>query len=514
MGQFDQALAEFDERLKAKGYQPLEPFFVLHEKDIPDERTGGITRLDKARLERIVDTQNYRIASTGDATPIIIGHTKRHLSESQQPPLTGWATRYKVAPFFNTGKWGILATPWAKPHEAINFEKYPRRSCELWTDPDLIDPISLLGANTPRLDLGPHLLARGVTGYHLRTPLILEMAMADDTNGGPGSSGSPADGPNTQAAAGTQTDDFAQLKAQVADLMQMKDMLAPLLQELQQAGPETGAPPGGPPGGPMPPGAPPPGPMPMQAGMPPGSGTPPGGQNTMMPQQYNRNGQALQFQHVGYGNDGSPLFQQVAAPVQTQYPAVPQPLQFQANPLFAPPTPYQAPTPSPASEVEALRTQVASLQLARMGDEVTMILNDLEKKVVVDRAQDHARLIRLSKADRDKDIQFMLATRRPVEEQLPGEALPLQFHAVPNPLAQHQQAAPIQLGLGAGDGLYMPPDPNLGKPAAGRAANVHDALMEVVRNRGKLSNTQALDAALEAARSGGGSNGQPRVAIR
>lgn len=503
---YDRELDEFDRHLSAKGYEPLEPFFVLREGSIADERNGGTVKLDKARLERIAAIQNERVATTGDATPIIIGHTRRNLLEKDQPEVTGLATRFSVTKFKNTNSWGLQAVPWAEPGKKVNFERYKRRSCELWTDPDLIDPISLLGANTPRLDLGLHQLQRN--GYRSRTPLTLEMAMADDNGGKPGDADTPAGGQNTAAAEGTQTSEFAQMKAQLAELMQMKDMLAPLLQELQQEGSmgqgqPPGAPPGAPPGGP--PGGPPvgpagPAPGPIQA-----MGTPPGGMNTMMPQQFGRDGQPLQFQHVGYGQDGQPLFRQVpvAAPQQ--------PLQFQhpQQALYTPPTPYQTPAAG-QSEVEALRTQVASLQLARMGDEVTLILNDLERKIVIDRPRDHARLIKMSKADRDADVQFMLNTRKAVEEPLPQEALPLQFHMQP-PQTVGQQNIPIQFGMD--QGMYMAPDPNLGKTAPGtpKAVSAHDALMEIVRNRGKLGTMEAYEAVMNAGANG---NGQQRTPVR
>jgi hypothetical protein len=523
---FTKELDAYDRKLRSEGYEPLKPFFVLKESVVQDERTGGTVKFDKARLERIADTQNERIATTGDATPIIIGHTRKHLLEKDQPPITGLATRFEVTRF---GKvWGLQAVPWAKPADKENFAKYPRRSCEVWTDPDLIDPISLLGANTPRLDLGLHQLSRGDVsqqlalslGYTPRTPLTLELgAMPTDDNddkGGSGDSGKPATPGNVSAAQGTQTSDFAQLRAQVEQLTQQMSLLQPLLAELQMD-PSMGGGMGGPPGGGM--GGPPPGPGgpggPPGGGMggpPPGPiqamGTPPGGGNAMLPQQFGQQGGPMQFQHVGYGNDGSPLFRQVQAPV----PASQQPLQFgqygQApQPMFTPPT---AAVPGSQTETEQLRVQVAQLQLARLGDEVNMILNDLDTKIVIDRQRDYNDLIKLEKPQRDQAIQFMLATRKPKEEPVPPEALPLQFHAQPPAPQVPVQNAPVQLA-GISDGMYMPPDPTLGRqaPGAPKAVSTHDALMEIVRNRGKLSATAAFDQAIAAARNGGSQNGIP-----
>lgn len=495
-------LNAFDHKLRANGYEPLEPFFVLKEARIADERTGGIVTLDKNRLQKVADIQNERIATTGDATPIIIGHTRRGLAEKDQPAVTGLATRFEVVKF---GKvWGLRATPWAKPQDKENFKRYPRRSCEFWTDPDLIDPISLLGANTPRLDLGLHQLSRDQQlvqnlGYIPRVPLTLEMtAMADENENGNGDSGKPATPKNVDAAQGTETSEFAQMKAQLQQVMQQMSLLQPLLAELQMD-PSMGgggAPPGGPPGGP-PPGGPGGGapPAPIQA-----MGTPPGGGNAMIPQQFGRQDGPMQFQHVGYANDGSPLFRQVPA-----QPAAPMQFAHPQQALFTPPTPIQQPAGTNSqAEVEQLRTQVATLQLARMGDEVNMILNDLDTKIVIDRQRDYNDLIKLEKPQRDQAIQFMIATRKTKEAPLPPEALPLQFHAQPPQMqAPVQQNMPIQLA-GLGDAMYMPPDPNIGRPAPGtpRTISTHDALMEIVRNRGKMSAPEAFEQAMAAARNG------------
>lgn len=517
MANYSRELDAFDRELRSKGYEPLDPFFLLREGEIADERTGGKVKLTKARLEKIAETQNQRIIQTGDATPIIVGHTKRHLLEKDQPEITGLATRFEVARFHKTKSWGLRAVPWSKPENKLNFEKYKRRSCELWTDPDLIDPISLLGANTPRLDLGLHQLSRETLarslGYVPRTPLQMEMSdMPEDTDKGPpDDSKEPATQDNMDAAAGGQSSQVAQLSAQVQQIMQMMNVLQPLIQELQSQGGGMGdmggAPPpgggmGGPPGGGM--GGPPPGPAgpsPVQA-----QGGPPGGMNPMMPQQMGRG--PAQFQMVGYGHDGQPIYQQVAAPP----PPVYQPLQFQQPQGGMSP---DAQVIALQQQVENQRVQLASLQLARMGDEVTLILQDLGKKVVVDRVKDHAALVKMNPKERNEAIQFMLATRKQVEPELPPEAVPLQFQAGPAAFqpAGTQQPVPLQFGLNQNDGMYMPPDPTLGRTAPGTppSRSTHDALMEIVRNRGKLGSMEAFDAAMNGAMNG---NGQAPTRLR
>lgn len=113
-------------------------------------------------LEAMCENMNSRIRETGDYTPITIGHSKRN-SESgdDTPPVYGFAGPFYVGQFGKERpRAAIFAKNWALYREdADNLKKrYPRRSVELWAEPNLkdryFDPISLLGAETPRRDLG------------------------------------------------------------------------------------------------------------------------------------------------------------------------------------------------------------------------------------------------------------------------------------------------------------------------------------------------------------------------
>lgn len=476
-----------EERLKSRGYQPLEPFFVLREGVIADERSpGNSVKLTRQRLEKIAEFQNNRIENTGDATPIVVGHTRRGISENSQPALTGWAVKFELAPFFDTGTYGIRATPWAKPEDKINFERYPRRSAELWTDPDLIDPISLLGANTPRFDLGPHLLQREQQkvsdgGYVPRRPITLEMCdMA--TNDTPDTDKPAGKDPGNSPANSSQSSEFQELKAQVQQILAL---LQPLLDEAQQGGaggpgglggdPSMGGmPPGGdpsmggmPPGGPgggMPPGGAPPGgpgggmpPVQAQAG-------PAGGMNTMMPQQ------------MGYGYANA-----YGQPVQMGY---------EYGQGYAPPVPTARPVDP---QVVQLQKQVAAMEHHIAATEVNIRLAEVAKQVVVDPARDFPRLIKLSRQEQEAEIQYMLATRKPVEQPLPGMGIPgIGDHVGPG--AAPGALQPIQFSRN-GAGFALPADPALSNATVQRTE--HDRLMELVRKGNGRVSLEDYDAIMQ-----------------
>ena len=119
------------------------------------------THIDRDVLEQIATNNNRRIAETGDAAPVVVGHTKDDKPEHTQPSIIGYCYDFGVEPFHNTGRLGLACTPIAENREAAElFRKYPRRSVELWLSRLEIDPISLLGATSPERDLGLHRFSR------------------------------------------------------------------------------------------------------------------------------------------------------------------------------------------------------------------------------------------------------------------------------------------------------------------------------------------------------------------
>lgn len=131
------------------------PDVPILDEHVLTARDGDVEAVvDAAFLEDVADNCNARFAATGDAVPLVIGHTKADAAETEQPPIVGYATDFKVGDFGGTGRQAIYATFHVRREREQVLRDYPRRSVELWVRKREIDPISLLGATTPERDLG------------------------------------------------------------------------------------------------------------------------------------------------------------------------------------------------------------------------------------------------------------------------------------------------------------------------------------------------------------------------
>lgn len=118
-------------------------------------RDGDVEAVvDAAFLEDVAENCNGRFASTGDAVPLVVGHTVPNAPETEQPPIVGYATNFRVGDFNDTGRQAIYCDFHVHKEHENALRDYPRRSVELWVRKREIDPISLLGATTPERDLG------------------------------------------------------------------------------------------------------------------------------------------------------------------------------------------------------------------------------------------------------------------------------------------------------------------------------------------------------------------------
>ena len=139
----------------------IDKFEVLHDVPLFDEHIGedGVY-YDEGLLRRIAQNNNDRINDTGDYVPIAGWHTDEENDPEKDPPVVGYAGPFYVASFGND-----------KPRPCIYAKDYylykdakalwrrrPRRSVEMWPEdkPEnrFFDPIALLGAETPKRDLG------------------------------------------------------------------------------------------------------------------------------------------------------------------------------------------------------------------------------------------------------------------------------------------------------------------------------------------------------------------------
>ncbi len=145
-----EAMKRFDDRSRWV-VKPGVPVFDEHDA------------FSKDRLELIAANCNLREKKTGDACPIVIGHTIPGAPEADQPSAVGYARNFRVGTFGPSKKVGILSDFWIKSgsYDAVSKEDW-RRSVELWPDELFFDPIALL-RRTPKRDLGLLTFGKGKT---------------------------------------------------------------------------------------------------------------------------------------------------------------------------------------------------------------------------------------------------------------------------------------------------------------------------------------------------------------
>lgn len=157
--------------------RPNVPVFTEHETTCTAGRYAGRRlKFGYSELLAVMQRCNRRIEERGDYAGLTLGyHTPpRELiwkGEAKMPPLVGFAGPFRMGQI-DTGNggrvWAILAdmhffreSYWVKLDngQQISVEKqYPRRSSELWLEERyqdmFLDPITLLSADAPRLDMG------------------------------------------------------------------------------------------------------------------------------------------------------------------------------------------------------------------------------------------------------------------------------------------------------------------------------------------------------------------------
>lgn len=156
--------------------------FVLDPHTLSDGSGKPHLTVSEAMLRKIAANQNKRFSETGDATPLVIGHTKDGANEHDQPEVVGYATNFRVTRFFKTGKQALACDFHIYRKDVDKVKKYPRRSVELWLNSMTIDPISLLGATTPERDLGLLRLSKADAGNKLTTSIDDSGELAVDEN--------------------------------------------------------------------------------------------------------------------------------------------------------------------------------------------------------------------------------------------------------------------------------------------------------------------------------------------
>ncbi|GAB6186266.1 hypothetical protein [Thermopirellula anaerolimosa] len=149
------------ERFPAEEFTRI-PGVIVFAEHSTTLRDGTPVTYDRDALEKIARNCNRRIEETGNYAAVCLGHIYESVSAK---PLIGFAGPFRVED--QGGRAVIAADFWIFKDDAKQLKRYPRPSPEVWIpldgfDPDRIflDPIAMLGAETPRLDLGMNFLYR------------------------------------------------------------------------------------------------------------------------------------------------------------------------------------------------------------------------------------------------------------------------------------------------------------------------------------------------------------------
>jgi hypothetical protein len=137
------------------------PILAEHETTAAD---GRRLKFGFDELRQVCARCNQRIRETGDYAAIVVGHTptaEQKAAGMPEPELIGFAGPWRMGLLGEQGsrqRWAILADCHIFREDLAKWRKHPRRSPELWLedryDQMFLDPIALLGAQAPRLDMG------------------------------------------------------------------------------------------------------------------------------------------------------------------------------------------------------------------------------------------------------------------------------------------------------------------------------------------------------------------------
>lgn len=127
---------------------------------------------DRKNLQLMVDFANFRIRNSGMFSALSAGHMPTAEEKEKGRPDAenlGWAGPFYIGLFGNQKpKWAIYADEWILNEHLSDAEKLQRRSPEVWFKEPIetrtMDPIAMLGSETPRLDSGANLYCRRSDG--------------------------------------------------------------------------------------------------------------------------------------------------------------------------------------------------------------------------------------------------------------------------------------------------------------------------------------------------------------
>lgn len=139
---------------------PNVPVFAEHETVT---RSGRRLKYGRRELQLMANRCNRRIQESGDYAGLTIGHTpnKEQMAQGMpMPELVGFAGPFRIGTIGEgeRTRYAILADLHVFNDDVPKVRKHPRRSPEVWLEGNyeqqFLDPIALLGAEPPRLDMG------------------------------------------------------------------------------------------------------------------------------------------------------------------------------------------------------------------------------------------------------------------------------------------------------------------------------------------------------------------------
>ncbi len=134
---------------------PNVPVFAEHTTTAKD---GRPLQFGMQELQAVANRCNQRISESGDYAAICFGHTPGPGEDKPTPAVCGFAGPFRLGTHGLSNRKAILADFHVYKSDMEQFKRHPRRSPEVWLEDRyedmFLDPIALLSAETPRLDLG------------------------------------------------------------------------------------------------------------------------------------------------------------------------------------------------------------------------------------------------------------------------------------------------------------------------------------------------------------------------
>lgn len=148
------------------------------------------TQYNRQNIQHLVDYANFRIRNSGQFAALSDGHMPTLDEKATGRPdadTLGWAGPFYLGLFGNEEpRWAIFCDEWIYNDDIPRAEKLQRRSPEVfWKEPierRTMDPIAMLGSETPRLDSGMNLYSRRADGHDVLRYSAMSMALPNANN--------------------------------------------------------------------------------------------------------------------------------------------------------------------------------------------------------------------------------------------------------------------------------------------------------------------------------------------